>query len=87
MEKVTWTDDLGTTVIIENLLEDPNCPIYKLACTKRNEIIETLADYDDEVADKYLSGEDLSAIELQQSLRKTLHQFSDKICLTFLGSA
>jgi elongation factor G len=51
----------------------------------REKLIETLADYDDALADKYLSGETLSPQDLKNSIRKST--LTLKITPIFCGSA
>ncbi|MCP4913641.1 MAG: elongation factor G [Oligoflexia bacterium] len=40
----------------------------------REELIETIADYDDEFAEKYLNGEELSAEEIKRVIRKAVNE-------------
>ncbi|KAF0158938.1 MAG: elongation factor G [Syntrophaceae bacterium] len=40
------------------------------AADERGKMIETLADYDDDLAEKYLAGEELSAAQINSALRK-----------------
>jgi len=68
MEKVTWTDELGDKVIFDTL--DKESKIYDQAINARNQLVETLAEFDDKIADKYLNGEDVDSNTLQSSIRK-----------------
>ena len=71
-------NDLGSTVkegeIPAGLLAD--CEL------KREELIEALCDYDDELAEKYLSGEELSSDELCAAVRMSTikHNFVPVLC-------
>jgi len=52
---------------------------------RREKMIETLAEVDDSLADKYLSGEEISVAEIEQSLRKAT--ISLKIVPVLCGAA
>ncbi|MGJ8638662.1 MAG: elongation factor G [Opitutaceae bacterium] len=51
----------------------------------REKLIEALADFDDELADKYLEGEELSADDIRQAIRKAT--ISRDFCGVIPGSA
>ena len=53
--------------------------------TRREKMIETLAEADDDLADKYLSGEEITASEIKQALRKAT--ISLKIVPVLCGAA
>jgi elongation factor G len=53
--------------------------------SRREEMIETLAEADDDLADKYLSGEEISAAEIEAALRKAT--ISLKIVPVLCGAA
>jgi elongation factor G len=65
-------EDLGSSVkefeIPAEFLDD--------ATLAREELIEVLADYDDEFAEKYLSGEEISSEEIKSLIRKATISFS-----------
>jgi elongation factor G len=69
MKALSFTEaDLGATVeeseIPAELLDD--------AILSREELIEALADYDDDFAEKYLGGEDISINEIKAVMRKAV---------------
>ena len=65
-------EDQGSTVSTSDLVGD----LKEEALLAREELIETLADFDDVLADAYLNGEDISADQLHQSIRNaTLKYF------------
>ena len=61
-------DDLGATVSEEDIPSE----MIEEAQAKREELIETLADYDDAFAEKYLNGEDLSTEEIMSLIRSAV---------------
>ncbi|MDC1174379.1 elongation factor G [Bacteriovoracaceae bacterium] len=63
-------EDLGAAVVEEEIPADmkDDCELA------REELIETIADYDDEFAEKYLSGEDLSVDEIKNVIRKAVNE-------------
>ncbi len=69
MKALRFTEaDLGATVeegdIPAELLDD--------AAIAREELVETLADYDDDFAEKYLGGEDITVDEIKTVMRKAV---------------
>ena len=65
-------EDLGATVVEEEIPAD----MMDDAQLAREELIETIADYDDDLAEKYLGGEELSAEEINKVIRKaTIEEF------------
>lgn len=64
--KTFSSDDLGAKVISGDIPAD----YEDAAGVAREELIETLADYDDEFAEKYLGGEDISNDEIKAVIRK-----------------
>jgi elongation factor G len=61
-------DDLGATVTEEEIPEE----LSEEAQLKREELIETLADFNDEFAEKYLNGEDISNDEIKSLVREAV---------------
>ncbi len=70
--------DLGAKVIIEEIPSE----LSDDAQLAREELIETLADYDDDFAEKYLSGEDVTNEEIKSIIRKATidHNFVAVLC-------
>lgn len=74
-------DDLGATVTEEDIPED----LSEEAQLKKEELIESLADYDDAFAEKYLNGEDISVEEIKALVRKAV--IEDDFIPVFCGSS
>jgi elongation factor G len=65
MKAITYGNDLGDQI---NVGEIPS-EVADLAATWRERLVEALADLDDEIAHKYLEGEEVGADELRRALR------------------
>lgn len=64
---ITWEEDkLGLSYELSNIPPD----VMTQAETYREKLIETIAEADDSIADKYLEGETISEKELIESIRK-----------------
>ncbi len=74
-------EDKGTTIIEKDIPDD----LADLAAAKREEMIESACDIDDELAEKYLGGEEITNEEVIAALRKGT--LSKTIHPTFCGSA
>ena len=48
LQRITWADEMGETVNVENLSESD--PLYKKAMAAREQLIETVANYNDSIA-------------------------------------
>ncbi|MEM7577035.1 MAG: elongation factor G [Planctomycetota bacterium] len=81
MKAFYFTGDMGSTVIEKDIPED----MVDLCAAKREEMIENACDVDDELAEKYLGGEEISNAEISAALRAGT--LSKKIHPTFCGSA
>lgn len=67
MKAITFKEeDLGQSVVESEIPSE----LVDSANEAREELIETLADYDDDFAEKYLSGEELASEEIQSLIRK-----------------
>jgi elongation factor G len=67
MKEIDWGADLlGTSFEVRDVAGEER----RDALTKRNEMIERLSETDDILLERYLSGADLSAAELQASIRR-----------------
>jgi len=67
LKKMTWSgNDQGEKFLVEDLkgTELDEAKLY------RDELLETLADYDDRLADDYLNGNEISAEEIEVAIRK-----------------
>ncbi len=65
MQAIVYADDLGTRQSAAEIPED----LKQEAQDRREELLERVAECDDQVMEKYLEGEDLSAVELRRALR------------------
>ena len=65
MTAITYEDDLGTKVNEGPIPDD----MIVAAQTARETLIEALADYDDELAEAYLDGQEISAETLRNGIR------------------
>jgi len=65
MQAIVYADDLGT---LQNTTDIPD-EFLEEAQEHREELLERIAECDDQVMEKYLDGQELSAAELRQALR------------------
>ncbi len=65
MEADVYYDDLGKDVRVEPIPED----MMDLAMEYREKLIETVAEYDDELMEKYFAGEELTVEEIKKAIR------------------
>lgn len=79
MKAILFKDeDLGSTVVVEEIPQD----MQDDAQMAHEELIETLADFDDQLAEDYLSGESISAERISKSIREAVinHEFVAVLC-------
>jgi elongation factor G len=81
MKAITYGNDLGDQIDVGDIPAD----FAAEAETWREKMIEALADYDDDIAHKYLEGEEISADELRRALRAGTLEY--KIVPVLCGSA
>ena len=81
MQAYLYQDQLGTDVKIEAIPAD----MQELAEEQRLKMVESIAETDDDLMEKYLGGDDLTVEELKTALRNAC--LSTKIIPTFCGSA
>lgn len=74
-------EDLGSSVVREEIPTD----LLEEASIARDELLEHLADYDDELAESYLGGEEVSVSTIKKVLRKAV--IEDFFIPVFCGSA
>ena len=67
MKEVDWGDDLLGTKFEVREISDGN---KKEAQKKRNEMLEKLSDFDDQLMEKYLEGDEISSKEVKRVIRK-----------------
>jgi len=65
-DALIYTDDLGTTSKTGEIPDE----LKELAAKYRTELIEAVAEQDEELLEKYLSGEELTIAEIKMGLRK-----------------
>lgn len=82
MKKITWeNDDQGEKFMVSELVGEE----LELAETKREELIESLSDIDDDLAELYLSGEKITGELLKKTLRQ--HVINSGFIPVLCGSA
>jgi elongation factor G len=83
MRALTWR---GETRIGEDYeVEDIPAEMAEQAAEYREKLLETLAEADDEIMEKYLEGEDISVDELQAAIRRAT--LADKLNPVLCGTA
>ncbi len=71
LKALEWSDDSNGEKFTHRDLTDEELQEAKLY---RDELLEHLADYDDNLADRYLNGEEMSSVEIDKAIRKaTIH--------------
>lgn len=81
MRAYLYTNDLGTDIQETDIPED----MLEIAEEFRNKLVESAAETDDELIEKYLGGEELTEAEIRTALRKGT--IEGKIVPVFCGSA
>ncbi|HEX6474453.1 MAG TPA: elongation factor G [Candidatus Limnocylindria bacterium] len=81
MKAITYGNDLGDQIEIGEIPAE----LAEEAAGWREKMIEALADYDDDIAHKYLEGEEIAADELRAALRAGTLEY--KIVPVLCGSA
>jgi elongation factor G len=66
MKAIVYTDDLGSTMDLQDVPSDLRATAEKW----RGELIEAIAEQDDELTEKYLKGEEIAEPVLKRALRK-----------------
>ncbi|MFZ4403210.1 MAG: elongation factor G [Pseudobdellovibrionaceae bacterium] len=81
MKAYFFHGDDGENIVIEDIPAD----LLEEAKKYRNELVEKASDFDDNMADKFLMGEEVDAAQLRAAIRKGVHQL--KLCPVYCGSA
>lgn len=81
MTAIVYTNDLGTDISTEEIPAD----MLEKATKYRETLIETVADADDEIGEKFLEGADISVQELKKAIRRAT--IANKLNPIFCGSA
>ncbi|MGD2245167.1 MAG: elongation factor G [Candidatus Aminicenantes bacterium] len=67
MKEIDWGNDLlGTKFEVREVSDENKSEVLK----KRNEMLEKLSETDDELMEKYLEGDEISAEEIKRAIRK-----------------
>ena len=80
---ITFAGDRGELVQESSDITDPS--LLELMEVKRNELIELLADVDEEIAELYLMEEDISVEQLKEAIRRQV--IACQFVPVFMGSA
>lgn len=83
MCRYEWVDDLGDTVRVIGIEEGDE--EYEDAIKKREELLESLADFDDGIMEKVLEGGDITPIEIKEALRKALINHPQECSIVMCG--
>ena len=67
MKAYIYTNDLGTNISVEDIPED----MVELAQKYHDELIEHVAEQDEELMEKYFEGEELTIEEIKRTIRKS----------------
>jgi elongation factor G len=81
MKAIVYTNDLGTDISTEEIPAD----MLEKATKYRETLIETVADADDAIGEKFLEGADISVQELKKAIRRAT--IANKLNPIFCGSA
>src|SRR5262249_13711752 len=81
MRAITFEDELGTRMVESDIPED----LAPAAEAARERLVEALADVDDEIAEAYLEGEELTPDALRAAIRRAV--LAIEITPVLLGSA
>ncbi len=80
-KSLVYQDELGSEIIVGEVPESLTEKVAEL----RHELVEAAVEHDDELLEKYLSGDELSEEEVRRAVRKAT--ISGKIFPVFCGSA
>jgi elongation factor G len=81
MQAVVYPDDMGTVQEVTTIPDD----LMQTAEEYRESLLETVAECDDKIMEKYLEGQEISAAELRKALRRATLQ--GEIVPVLCGSA
>ncbi|SDD72222.1 elongation factor G [Auraticoccus monumenti] len=83
MRALVWRGE--TTIGEDYAVEDIPADMLEKAVAARTELVETVADHDDELMEAYLEGEDVSAESLQHAIRRAV--LASSITAVLCGTA
>ena len=81
MKAIYWKDELGSEPVVEEIPAD----LLDIAEFKRAELVEKVAELDDELLEKYLESQPISIEELKKAIRKAV--IENKATPVFCGSS
>jgi elongation factor G len=81
MKAIYWKDDMGSEPVVEEIPAD----LMDIAEFKRAELVEKVAELDDELLEKYLESQPISVEELKKAIRKAV--IENKAVPVFCGSS
>ena len=81
MEAVFYRDDLGKVIDVEPIPED----MVEMANTYRSQLVESVAESDEELFEKYCAGEEISIDDLKRAIRA--ETIANKIVPVVCGSS
>lgn len=85
LTEIVWTDKLGNFVEVKPLSKEHN--LYTQALKYREQLLEGIANFDDEFATQYLDGHPFDRAALIRSIRSVLNKHPLQTCPVFVGSA
>ncbi|MGV8026885.1 MAG: elongation factor G [Anaerolineaceae bacterium] len=81
MKAIIWNDDLGSNPEVHEIPES----LLKFAKEKRAELIERVAELDDELTEKFLNEEEITVDEIKRTLRQAV--LANEATPVFCGSS
>lgn len=81
MKAITWTDELGREPVINEIPSE----LIEEARQKREQLVERIAEVDDDLTVKFLEGEELSVDDLKAGLRRAV--IAGQAAPVFCGSS
>lgn len=81
MKAIYWNDDLGSEPVVKDIPAD----LIDIAEFKRAELVEKVAELDDELLEKYLESQPISVEEMKKAIRKAV--INNKAAPVFCGSS
>ena len=70
MKRIRYLDELGNSISIEDVTSTD--PDYENIKKKRDELLESLADFDEQIMEAVLEGHDLPSDLIKKTIRKVL---------------
>lgn len=83
MKKIEWVDSLGNKVKVTDMTEDMD--EYEEVYFRREELLENLSDFDEEILEKVIEGEEIGVDELKTSLRRALIDYPQDCAIVMCG--